>query len=363
MPSWAPESWKESCRSDLRTVRAARSPEFALFSIAARSTVTRENSAATKNALAAVRSRNASSGPPTVSNAVLMVAHLTDHSAAPRTPVVHHRSSRADLVDRRASTPYIIPTVDALLLNGQCRGHSQPTRMEDVTDNSLDREGNARQALAQIYRDYGRNGLDDGRLVGKLLPDLLGDAPREAALVRTAADNGVAQMLVERLSSGVPVESAARDVSILLSERNAFDRSACDWIVKEYALALGYPVPAAAPLVGLGDPTSIDTAVPRPPAGPTSHPGATPQGGYAPQPGPVASPGGYSPQPGYSPQVGYSPQASFPPQSAQGHPPRSAGGYPPQPTLPYPPPSPGGFAQTGGYAAGPYPYAPQPPPA
>ena len=62
MPSWAPESWNERCRSAPRTVRAAASPSSADRSTAARSTVTSENSAATKNALPAVSSTNANSG-------------------------------------------------------------------------------------------------------------------------------------------------------------------------------------------------------------------------------------------------------------------------------------------------------------
>ena len=62
MPSWAPESWNDSSRSALRTVRATRSPASAWRSISARSTVTSENSAATKAAFATVNSTNASSG-------------------------------------------------------------------------------------------------------------------------------------------------------------------------------------------------------------------------------------------------------------------------------------------------------------
>lgn len=71
MPSWVPESWKDSCRSDSTTVRARASPSAAAFSASGRSTVTRPNSAATKKPLArmsrkaaASRSRGMVMGPP-----------------------------------------------------------------------------------------------------------------------------------------------------------------------------------------------------------------------------------------------------------------------------------------------------------
>ena len=54
MPSWVPESWKESSRRASTTVRARRSPAAAARSASGRSTVTRPNSAATKNPLARI---------------------------------------------------------------------------------------------------------------------------------------------------------------------------------------------------------------------------------------------------------------------------------------------------------------------
>ncbi len=54
MPSWVPESWKDSSRRDATTRRARRSPAAAASSASARSTVTRPNSAATKKPLARI---------------------------------------------------------------------------------------------------------------------------------------------------------------------------------------------------------------------------------------------------------------------------------------------------------------------
>src|SRR5262249_9644164 len=86
MPSWAAESWKDSSRKDLRTVRAARSPACACVSMAARSTVTSENSAVTKNALMAVSSTNASSG-----SVVIRMSMV----GSPRAPFCPKRSRRS----------------------------------------------------------------------------------------------------------------------------------------------------------------------------------------------------------------------------------------------------------------------------
>ncbi len=61
MPSCAPESWKESCRSARPTFAAFRSPAAAARWTAPRSTVTKANSAATKRPLARMSSTAADS--------------------------------------------------------------------------------------------------------------------------------------------------------------------------------------------------------------------------------------------------------------------------------------------------------------
>ncbi len=61
MPSCVPESWKDSSRRDSTTRRARRSPAVAACSASGRSTVTRPNSAATKNPLARISTNAAAS--------------------------------------------------------------------------------------------------------------------------------------------------------------------------------------------------------------------------------------------------------------------------------------------------------------
>lgn len=109
----------------------------------------------------------------------------------------------------------------------------------------VDNPAGVRLALSDVARDYGSVALDDARLIGRLLPDLLGvNASRESALIIAAASGGVARLLGERLSLGLPVPAAIRDVSAMLAASSLLQPHACDWIVAEYALALGSDVAA-----------------------------------------------------------------------------------------------------------------------
>lgn len=129
----------------------------------------------------------------------------------------------------------------------------------DVTDVPLDRDGAARQALAEIIRDYGPTGIDDPKLLNRLLPDLLAGANREAALLLAAASAGVGRLLAERTGHGMPIESAVRDVSTMIAARNAFDRLACDWVVNTYAQAMGLLAPSVSRSGTFSDPTRVDS--------------------------------------------------------------------------------------------------------
>jgi hypothetical protein len=220
--------------------------------------------------------------------------------------------------------------------------------MSGVTDYPLDRSGQARNALAQVVRDYGPGGIDNPVLLNQVLPDLLPGGDREAALVLAAASARVGELLKDRITRGMPVDSAVRDVGTMLAGRNAFEQRACEWVVSEYSRAIGYP-PAAmpqapAPMPGggmapggpggiYGDPTRLDTGA--------SGGRVSPQPGYSPpygQPATSPQPGGYSPQP-----AGYGQSVSPAPVVYGG---AQAGGVSPQPAG-YP--QPGGYAQPGGY--------------
>lgn len=114
-----------------------------------------------------------------------------------------------------------------------------------VSEPSYDRSGAARQALQEIYRDYGLSGIDNDALLNQLLPDLLAGSPREAGLLQAAAAADVGRLLTDRFNGQMPPDAAVRDVAAVLMDRNALDSNACLWVVSEYAAALGHPVTLA----------------------------------------------------------------------------------------------------------------------
>jgi hypothetical protein len=127
--------------------------------------------------------------------------------------------------------------------------------MSGVTDLELDPTGVARRTLEEVARDRGPAALDDPRLLGQLLPDLMAGAEREAALVSAAASAGVGHLLIERVGRGMPSDAVIRDIALMLAQRHAFDIRACDWIVTQYARILGVPVaPATLPVTDHGIP-------------------------------------------------------------------------------------------------------------
>lgn len=203
-----------------------------------------------------------------------------------------------------------------------------------------DRSGEARRALRDIIDGYGQAGADDARLVNSLLPDLLPGSPPEAKLLVAAATFRVASMLSERIPA-MPPATAVRDVATLLAHREAMDARACQWVVGEYALAMGYElVPTSPPQAPQPQPMQ---RYGMPVAPSQSPPYAPPQSPQYPQPQSPQYPPQYpqpqSPQypPQYSqPQSPQSPQ--YPPQSPPYSPPMSPQVNPGMPTSPSPAP-------------------------
>src|SRR3954447_22292895 len=108
IPTWAPESWVESDRSACWTPRAPVSPAAAAWSTLRRSTVTNENSAATKTPHARISSSAASSSSHAVMGALPLHDELAglgaDHGGGragdfESRPWLGVRSSRGDGLD------------------------------------------------------------------------------------------------------------------------------------------------------------------------------------------------------------------------------------------------------------------------
>jgi hypothetical protein len=201
-----------------------------------------------------------------------------------------------------------------------------------MTEQQLDAQGEARDALSSVVADFGPRVLSDPRMLGSRMSDLLPDLPKERQLLLTAAEADVAGELrrhvqEQHLDPNTAVQLVARS----LTDRKSIDPVSSMWVATQYAQALGYPVqPGAMP----------------PPVRPTPPPQPQPQpfgqdtvttygyqdptigagggyGGYA-QPQPPSGGGGYYSQPqppsggaGYYPQQpvgGHAPPTGAPQQ-------------------------------------------------
>jgi hypothetical protein len=190
----------------------------------------------------------------------------------------------------------------------------------------------ARAALNAIVSDptQGVSVLSSGRSTANVLKDLLPDAPREAALLAAAAEQGVADALRERVSQGMDIGTAVRLSATAFADATAYTPEACDWAVSEIAIALR-----------LSSPTGAATGIP--PSQPQSPPVGD-LGGGAPQP-----PGSSAETAAGAGQgFGYGPAAGWPPpadagQAGQGGQFGQAPGWPAPATeagrAQYPPPS------------------------
>lgn len=191
-----------------------------------------------------------------------------------------------------------------------------------MSNPSYGSSGEARQALADILRDYGPAALDRPELLNQLLPDLLAGSPREASLLQAAASVGVSGLLTSRIAQGIPAEAAVRDISVVLMERHALEPHASLWVVSEYAGVLGYPVNLTVADTGPAfGATPVPPVTPAPPATPPG-PGVTPVAESSPTiadgPGGISNPAPYGQQPQFGDPA--QPTAQFGQQQPYGQP-------------------------------------------
>jgi hypothetical protein len=221
-----------------------------------------------------------------------------------------------------------------------------------------DRQGEVRDALNQAVDGYGKRVLNDPRVLGNLVTDLLPDLPRERSLLVTAAEAGIAAELTQNVEGQhMDADTAVALAARSLTEARSLDPAASTWVATEYARALGYQVRSQSPPPQLNDTPPVSDPPPTlPPYAPTQTsnspgfwqdglPQATtpPQNPWPPQAPPQnqwPSQNQWPPQP--PPQDPWSPQA--PPQNP----------WPPQP-----PAGPGGVGGSSG-PGGPWQPAPGP---
>jgi hypothetical protein len=112
-----------------------------------------------------------------------------------------------------------------------------------MSDQQLDAQGEAQEALGEAIKSYGLSVLGNPRILGNFVTDMLPDLPRERSLLITAAEADVAGELTRHVEEQhVNADTAVQMVARALSERTAIDPAASIWAAIQYARALGYPV-------------------------------------------------------------------------------------------------------------------------
>ena len=217
-----------------------------------------------------------------------------------------------------------------------------------MTEQQLDPQGEAHEALGSVANDYGQRVLSDPRMIGNLVTDLLPDLPRERSLLVTGAEADIAGELTQHVQEQhLDPNTAVQLVARSLVDRRSLDPAASMWVTSEYAQALGYPVQSsqAPPPPGPGGLNPPPVVGPAPPQTVTSYaPYAAPNQPTSPPPADptfIPSGGGYGGAPAGGGFGGQQP----PPGGGYGGAP-AGGGYGGQ----QPPPGGGGYG------------GPQPPP-
>lgn len=205
-----------------------------------------------------------------------------------------------------------------------------------MSEQQLDAQGEAHEALKSAVAGFGPRVLSDPRLLGNLVTDLLPDLPRERALLVTGAEADVAGELTQRVEEQhVNPETAVQLVAHTLTGRRAIDPAASMWVATEYAQALGYSVRSDAQPspseFGTVPPEAISAALPTVTALPNQAApppdrgrSGAPAGGYSGYPGVQAPAGGQPPAPGWPTATGTGPPS--PPQRRNRWPVFAAGG-------------------------------------
>ncbi|HSZ28502.1 MAG TPA: hypothetical protein VK784_01940, partial [Pseudonocardiaceae bacterium] len=194
-----------------------------------------------------------------------------------------------------------------------------------MTEQQLDAQGEARDALSSVVADFGPRVLSDPRMLGSRMSDLLPDLPKERQLLITAAEADVAGELARHVQEQhLDPNTAVQLVAGSLTDRKSIDPVSSMWVATQYARALGYPVqPGAMP------PPVRPTPPPQPPPQPFGQQTVTSYGYQDPTIGASGGHGGYAqPQPP-SGGAGYYPQPQPPSGGAGYYPQQPVGGHAP----------------------------------
>jgi hypothetical protein len=110
-----------------------------------------------------------------------------------------------------------------------------------MSQQQLDTQGEAREALRTAVASYGQRVLNDPHILGNLVADLLPDLPLERSLLTAGAEAGIAAEMMRYVhNQHIDPDTAVQLAARTLAERRAIDPAASMWVASEYGQALGF---------------------------------------------------------------------------------------------------------------------------
>ncbi len=167
-----------------------------------------------------------------------------------------------------------------------------------MAEHIFDPSGVATSTLRAAVDQQGSTVLTHVAVLRNALSDVRASSPREAAVLVSAADGGVADLLAQQVEQHqMDATSAIRLTAGLLGRRTALDPQACTWATTAFAHALGFVEADAGALAAGREGAGADASPASLASGPTPAGDGTPTG-----PGPTPTAPGPSPaQPGPTP--------------------------------------------------------------
>jgi len=115
----------------------------------------------------------------------------------------------------------------------------------------IDPAGDARRVLETAVAERGPGVLSDPATMDGICRARLQGMPGETILIGSAARSNVPALLQQQVGR-LGLDAAIQDVSATVARSHQLDPGACLWVVREYARALGYPVPGMPPMPSAG---------------------------------------------------------------------------------------------------------------
>ena len=142
----------------------------------------------------------------------------------------------------------------------------------------IDPSGDARRVLETAVAERGPGVLSDPATMDGICRARLQGMPGETILIGSAARSNVPALLQQQVGR-LGLDAAIQDVAATVARAHQLDIDASMWVVREFARALGYPVPGLPPLAGAGGFAGGSQLYPPTQASPSAYP-PTPAPGY-----------------------------------------------------------------------------------